>query len=683
MQNKVRKNEYINIEEYINSNIFKKNNIYIFPYLHGRLEFTIALNSLLSSVDFDALAVELPHFMKKNYCEAIARLPYLSAVCVETGGCLHYHITEPQDSICEAVRTFNHMNKDIHFIDRFVDEYRDHNESYPDPYSLKLAGYNKYCGEYFGLFKNMPLNDREHDDLAREQYMAARLQQLSGEYGGKILFVCGLYHYPAVLKMLDYENTLPFYSKSIERVYVANLSNESHSCVLGEPPFIIKHYEALKGSMPNKHERPDTEIRPDDENILKINFGGIKKSVQNEIKPGDEILRQTLDEIEKKYFFPSIVSLDRELLNIKLIKTASANYLKNTGSEVPQYAFPIMAKFLKNYVRYKGLITAHLYELVTAARASVDDNFAYELFEAASDYPWIDKSQRYTTVNIGLDDLKLGGKTIRFHRKMKSVRQIFAPYVKKRHREAKAGEWLREWDENKEYICSHQPEDIIIENFGNFLRKKAHCALTDEQSRVEAFTSSLMDGLDTRETIRNYHYEKKLYVKVSRNAKGAVGSVIVVFDEDAPASADYIEKYPYKMTWLGEHNQESDMAFYSSAPGEKIVGPGISRCEYGGFMLSYPPGRLYDIWNDPSYFMAKTKPEILLLASLDYSAEKFVVYCAKKPPRTLFKSIASRLGKKIVYIPFGQFSPITLKKLQAIHILNGKSVRKIAKEYIW
>ncbi len=36
------------------------------------------------------------------------------------------------------------------------------------------------------------------------------------------------------------------------------------------------------------------------------------------------------------------------------------------------------------------------------------------------------------------------------------------------------------------------------------------------------------------------------------------------------------------MTWLGEHSQESDMAFYSTPPGVDVVGPGISRMEHAG-----------------------------------------------------------------------------------------------------
>ena len=44
------------------------------------------------------------------------------------------------------------------------------------------------------------------------------------------------------------------------------------------------------------------------------------------------------------------------------------------------------------------------------------------------------------------------------------------------------------------------------------------------------------------------------------------------------------------MTWQGEHTQESDMAFYSTDPYEQLVGPGIIRAEYGGFLMSIRRG---------------------------------------------------------------------------------------------
>jgi hypothetical protein len=154
--------------------------------------------------------------------------------------------------------------------------------------------------------------------------------------------------------------------------------------------------------------------------------------------------------------------------------------------------------------------------------------------------------------------------------------------------------------------------------------------------------------------------------------------VVVIFDPDEGDE----EKFPWHLTWLGEHAQESDMAFYGTLAGEQVVGPGISLCQYGGFMLSYPPWRLYDIWQDSYFAAARNKPERLVLAALDYCLEKNVVYVAAKPPLSRWVNWANRLGKKIIYLPIGTFSPLTIKNLRLFHVLDGHLVRDWAKEYI-
>ena len=45
--------------------------------------------------------------------------------------------------------------------------------------------------------------------------------------------------------------------------------------------------------------------------------------------------------------------------------------------------------------------------------------------------------------------------------------------------------------------------------------------------------------------------------------------------------------------------------------------------------------------------------------------------------------MAARLGQKIMYLPIGTLSPVTLKKLRQFHVLDGHHVRKYARSYIW
>jgi len=160
-------------------------------------------------------------------------------------------------------------------------------------------------------------------------------------------------------------------------------------------------------------------------------------------------------------------------------------------------------------------------------------------------------------------------------------------------------------------------------------------------------------------------------------AWGPASDVVVIFDDDGRD-----DKYPYKMTWLGEHEQESDMAFYATPPEDNIVGPGICRCEYGGFLMTYPPRRLLDVWQDPDYWFLKQKSEVLLTAALDYSLERCVVYVAAQPPKSYMRTIAERLQRQIAYVPLASLSPSRLMKIRVFHILNGYDKRDVAKDFI-
>jgi hypothetical protein len=41
------------------------------------------------------------------------------------------------------------------------------------------------------------------------------------------------------------------------------------------------------------------------------------------------------------------------------------------------------------------------------------------------------------------------------------------------------------------------------------------------------------------------------------------------------------------------------------------------------------------------------------------------------------------MGRTIIYIPVGQLSPVSLKKIRVVHVLDGYDKRSIAKDYLW
>ena len=310
-----------------------------------------------------------------------------------------------------------------------------------------------------------------------------------------------------------------------------------------------------------------------------------------------------------------------------------------------------------------------------AARSVVDDNYAWDVWETAGRYPAQHDTSDLPTVKLSGEEIWFDTKKLRLRRRLPRPKQRLRPIgLRPRKKEKFPGEWARQLDGNA--ICSYPPEDLVVEDFGRFLKKKAKSILSEERSRTEPFTTSILDGIDLRETIRNWH-QKQIYVRQLHKAAGEVGSVVVIFDEDRD------DRYPYLTTWLGENQNESDMAFYSTFPFDNVVGPGIGRAEYGGFLMSLPPRRMFDVWGDPDYDLAESKPERLLLAGLDYATQHYVVYVAPRPPRSIFRSIAYRFNRSIIYIPIGQLSSTKLKKLRVVHVLDSYERRNDAKEYIW
>jgi hypothetical protein len=366
--------------------------------------------------------------------------------------------------------------------------------------------------------------------------------------------------------------------------------------------------------------------------------------------------------------------IDRRHAQLAVFRDAEKEYEANTGERLGHWQRRLLARYTRNLALAGQELMASLFDLAVAARGVVDDNYAWDVWEVAGRYPPQSTESELLTVKISGAEMWRDTRRIRLRRRLPGMKQRLRPSgLKARKKEKFPGEWASQV--NGAGICSYPPEDLVIEDYGRFLKKKGKSILSEERTRVEPFTTSIFDGIDMRETIRKW-YEGRIYVRQFQKIQGEVGSIVVIFDEDRD------NRYSYMTTWLGENQNESDMAFYSTFPFDNLVGPGIGRAEYGGLLMSLPPRRMYDVWQDPDYETAESKAERLLLAGLDYSTHHYVVYVAAKPPRTIFKTIASRLGRTIIYIPIGQLSPVSLKKLRVVHVLDGYDKREIAKEYI-
>ncbi len=600
---------------------FSWKNVLFVPILHGRMEFAAEVRRQFHQHRPDCVAVEYPYTLREQIFQGIRRLPFLSVAYYEEDGEFIYLLIEPTDGQVEAVRLALEHGIPVHFVDRHAKEYPVDLTPFPDPYSITRIGYEAYCQAFLAMASRG--RSPSNEDVLREKAMAFNLQRLSKQYE-RVLFVGGLYHVPGVMEMLDSPQARVIGPTKARGAGVAHLHEDSSRELMTEMPFLCAQYE---------------EARADGD------LGG----------------------------------LDRLYIQNQLIKEARKEHKKKNREELSPWQLRVLHRFARNYALITGKLVPNFYQLIVAARGAADDNFAYEVWLKGSEYPWQTENPGLSVLRLSGEDLFLDQKRIRFHRRIKTFRRrLISVKVKRSPSSREAARWKKEFGAFS--ICSYPPEDVVVEGYGQYLQKRAMEIRTEEQSSIEPFMASMLDGIDIRQTIREWG-SGKIYVRHDAPFRGKVGSVVVIFDPDYP-DKEGKERFPWCVTWLGEHEQESDMAFYSTPAGEVVVGPGISRCQYGGFMLTYPPMRVFDIWKDPLFDFARSKPERLLLAAIDYSMEKNIVYVAGSPPSGWCKSFAARQGKKIIYMPIGIFSPVTLRKIRQFHVLDGHHVRRYAQNYI-
>jgi hypothetical protein len=644
--------------------------VHALPVLHYRMEFAQLVRMAFEEVRPQAVAVELPPTLSEPFLRALSRLPRISVISYRLDpkrgadqGEGAYLLVEPADPLVEASRMALERDIPLHLIDVDTDGYPRHLERLPDSYSICRIGLEAYYREYL---KATTHRSPGREDLRREKGMAYRLRELANSHE-RILLVCGMVHLERIRQFFATPLAAPLERIRRQGVSLWNLHPDSCREILAEFPFLSAAYEHRRSPLPKEPHESGTGLRKRFHALELIN-GGRREQSEEEIL--DNAILRSARHLGREGLFP-----DRQRIIYRLFCEAGRHYRQETGDTLSLWQKRAFFKFARNQALTEGRLMPDLYQILAAGRGCVDDNFAHALCRLATRYPWQSETCDLATIRISPQELWGDVRRIRFRPRQMRRKELSSFGFLKRRRELRPGEWLEGFDDPS--VCSYPPEDLVIEEYGRFLKRRGSLQLSEELSRSEKFSTSLLDGIDLRETMRNLH-EGGIYVREQRRVRGGVGSLVVIFDDDRRS-----ERYPYRMTWLGEHDQESDMAFYATDPAENVVGPGICRCEYGGFMLSYPPRRMLDVWRDPEYRMATTRAELLLMAALDYSPERHVIYVASRPPRSIFRQVAARMGRAIVFIPLGSLSPLKLKQIRIMHILAGRDKRDIAGEYIW
>jgi hypothetical protein len=644
----------------------------LLPVVHERVDLASVVRMALEFLQPAQVAVELPTTLAEAAHRAVGRLPRISVVISEEPGedALVW-IVAPGDPIVEALRWANDNDRPTRLIDPDIRYRTRHHDPVPDPDAMWRIG----LSEYFGTLAELAAASKPSpEDTLREQGMAHHLHHAAGGAEGPILAVIGSAHAVRVAEFLRSPTAAPLAKQIRTRVDLRHLHPDSLAEILQDFPMAHGIFELLRKAAlpvePPLTSTLSTRVERVVEGMKVITRGGGSDTTAR----ATAVVQRAAHRASQPTPWGRCV--DRRAIGVPLWNIASASLREQTRAETTVWQRRLFHDFAHRHSRIQGRLVPGLYEWVVAARGVADDNFAWEIFDVLRSYPWQKPNAELPTARIDGEMLDLGTRTVRFRRRFLRIKQrpVAVP-VRRRPQPEDPSDWLDAFD--GEGICSYPPEDVVIEDFGHFLQRKALSNLAAETSRTEPFTTSMLDGIDLRETLLKLH-EDRIYVREHGRAPGDAGSVVVIFDPDVDGS-----RFPYLTTWLGEHQQESDMAFYSTDPSRQIVGPGIMRASYGGFMLTYPPGRLFDVWRDPDYGTARSKAEVLTMAAIDYSREKLVIHVAAQPPSEVLHRWAGQQAKKLVHIPIGTLSPTSLNRIQGVHILMGRKTREVAPDYIW
>ena len=613
----------------------------VLPVVHGSGDFAVEVRRRLLAEPFDCLAVPLPKSFHDPVREAVLALPRLSVVVrrdqpawemiEDWRRSVSYVPVDPTQPVVAAVRLAMQERVPTRFIDLETNEFEPFATPMPDPFALKQLPLEKFAAAAAAVVPK-PMSMQHRDRCAA---MGARLRKLEESFD-HIVYLCGMNDFPFVVDgYLSQKSDVPDADPAEDdggdaswaRPLWCRVDPKSLYFVTEEIPFIVGRYEAARASL-------------DDDERLTIDG-----------------LKDLLFEARRRY----------------------QNELGPHARPVPPQAFATLLKYTRNLSLMESRLTPDLYTLVTAAKQILGDTFGINLVEAAREYPYLwdeDDAEAPPEMFWGVDRgflpddsmVKLNSRLPGPPREWRTLELVPRPEPPDR------SEWQTKWNPFQQ--CSWPPEDTAIERFRTHVKDQALRMLGHDLARSEKFTTSLKDGLDIRETLRNWH-TGDLYVQELPPVVGDLDCVVMLFDSPADP-----RDYPYRLTWHAEHQDESTLGFFATQPTEDMVGPGIARARYGGALFLFPPRPVPEIWADPRLDFSDTLEERLLSAGLLHSREKHVALLSAGPPGLGWRRLAKRFGKKLIHLPLSKFSQQTVEGLRSFHVLNGFEVRSYAADFI-
>ncbi|HKP96459.1 MAG TPA: hypothetical protein VJ385_11945 [Fibrobacteria bacterium] len=604
-----------------------------FPVRHGKAPFAMELRKLLwNERGFDAFAFALPAGLRGDALEGAEALPSLRALVIRVDGAVRaYFPFDPCDAYVEALRQAGQRRLPVEFLEDNSLLEGPLIQSLPDAYLVNGIGLERYQEVAKRILAGQGTDDR----LEHRSYLAlAGLRRMEKRFG-RILFLCD---FPLLERMQEL-----FREGSISGLLA---ETENRDAAAAPESLDIRSYPVKPG------------LAYFALGELPFYAGEMEKERRNPLAGPMDYL-----ELVKKIFVETrnrFISEPGEAGAISIKKVQAA------------------LVFLRNMAVQRGRLTPDLLDVVSAAKGVFGNAFAAKVLEASRFYPFFDPAEPEDgQLEIGRDHIRepdQGDPAAAFNMLEDEPKVWKTISLKKEPDREKQRRYRYAWDPRG--MCSHTPEDERIEGFNRAVRRRSQDLDLQGFARTEKLTSSLKDGIDIRETLRNWT-TGGIYVKEIPPAKGRVDTVVILFDEDND------ERYPSRTTWYAEHDEESTLTFFATDPLAKLIGPGIAESEYGGLSLLFPPRPVRNVFEIPPEEAGfRSLSEQLMYGALLNSEEKSIAYVSPRKPGLRMKRMAAGFKKRLVWIPMASFSAETLRKLRKFHILNGKQVRAWASRFI-
>ena len=599
--------------------------ITLVPILHGRVAFSTCIRELCNKEKYDCIAVDLPETFKEELCDAVNELPFISAATAinktESGSPLYYIPTDPCDAAIEGIRQAQQKRIPCRFIGYPKLYQPEPLPPLPDEYAIKTMGFDEYSTLCIHALSKL----KHDDEITRSaQYSACKLHELRLTYKN-ILAIIHFRHTIRIIHHFGQERTynLSFPQMPDYSVQTYTINPDHLYFALGELPFITGLFEK---------ERQDLFAE--------------KIDITDTIK---DLFCRTRNE-----YFDNPEDIT-ELSPVRIQKALT---------------------FLRNLTVMEKRLVPSLFDIVYAAKGVGGNALAVRILKSAKYYPYLPFDQKLPSISVGIDEVHRSGRdlpepAVNLFKDTEVVWRTLS--IKPDPSEMRKKKYRYFW--NPTGMCSHVSEDRRVENFNSYIRTKALRTLCEDYVKTERFEASVKDGIDIRETLRNW-YSGDIYVKEIPPSRGSVDTVVIIFDD---ANDD---KYPHRTTWYAEHEEESTLTFYGTDPFDDMIGPGIARCRYGGLSLLFPPRIIPSAFELTENSPFKKLSHRLVFGALHFTEERSVAYVSSKKPDIYLRRLASKLKKSLIWIPISSFSTETLRRLRRFHILNGKQVRSWASRFI-